>query len=275
MPPGRRESRRRTYDGRPRGDDGAARGGFTVQGQDGERDGRGAGNGGEPQAGAPAGTSAQAPAGTSAEVPAGGPAGAPDAEPRRGRPRSAAAERAILDAVIALLEAGEPLAGLSIERIARTAGVGKATIYRRWPGKEELFVDVVRDMEPTDPPVSGTAGLADLRVMLESLRTRGLAQRSSVLLVNIFAQMKSHPKLWEEYHGTVIAPRRVAMLEAVRRAVAAGELRDDLDVELIDDLFVGPMLVRTVHRPDAPLPDDLADRIITALLQGLAPAARV
>ncbi|MGN2362753.1 TetR/AcrR family transcriptional regulator [Streptomyces luridiscabiei] len=198
--------------------------------------------------------------------------GALGPEPRRGRPRSAAAERAILDAVITLLEAGEPLAGLSIERIARTAGVGKATIYRRWTGKEELFVDVVRDMEPVDPPVSGTEGLADLRVMLESLRTRGLAQRSSVLLHNIFAQMKSHPKLWAEYSGTVIAPRRELMLAAVRRAVAAGELRDDLDVELIDDLFVGPMLVRTVHRPDAPLPDDLADRIIAALVQGLAPA---
>ncbi|MFJ9049883.1 TetR/AcrR family transcriptional regulator [Streptomyces bacillaris] len=194
-----------------------------------------------------------------------------DQEPRRGRPRSAAAERAILDAVIALLEAGEPLAGLSIERIARTAGVGKATIYRRWSGKEELFVDVVRDMEPVDPPLSGTEGLADLRIMLESLRTRGLAQRSSALLHNIFAQMKSHPKLWDEYFGTVIAPRRAAMLAAVRRAVAAGELRDDLDVELIDDLFVGPVLVRTVHRPEAPLPDDLVDRLMTALLQGMAP----
>ncbi|MFE6913017.1 TetR/AcrR family transcriptional regulator [Streptomyces rubiginosohelvolus] len=262
-----------------------------MQGQDGERDRRGARNGGDRSpgarggmpAGASAGTSAEAPTGTPAEVPAGAPDGTsagapaevPDPEPRRGRPRSAAAERAILDAVIALLEAGEPLAGLSIERIARTAGVGKATIYRRWSDKEELFVDVVRDMEPDDPPVSGTEGLADLRVMLESLRTRGLAQRSSALLHNIFAQMKSHPKLWDEYHGTVIAPRRLAMVEAVRRAVAAGELRDDLDVELIDDLFVGPMLVRTVHRPDAPLPDDLADRIITALLQGLAPAARV
>lgn len=189
-----------------------------MQGQDGERDRHGARSGGDRSPGAPdgmpagasAGTAAGsphgAPAGTAAEVPPGPPPGTPDPEPRRGRPRSAAAERAILDAVIALLEAGEPLAGLSIERIARTAGVGKATIYRRWSDKEELFVDVVRDMEPDDPPVSGTEGLADLRVMLESLRTRGLAQRSSALLHNIFAQMKSHPKLWNEYHGTVIAP---------------------------------------------------------------------
>ncbi|MFH8475038.1 TetR/AcrR family transcriptional regulator [Streptomyces sp. NPDC018000] len=192
-------------------------------------------------------------------------------EPRRGRPRSAAAERAILDAVVELLEAGEPLAGLSIERIARTAGVGKATIYRRWSGKEELFVDVLRDVEPTEPTVSGTAGLDDLRLLLESLRRRGLAQRSSVLLHNVYAQMTSHPKLWAEYQCTVIAPRRAAMLAAVQRAVDAGELREDLDVELMVDLFLGPMLVRTIHRPDAPLPEDLADRIIQAVTEGLAP----
>ncbi|WNI25093.1 TetR/AcrR family transcriptional regulator [Streptomyces sp. ITFR-16] len=192
-------------------------------------------------------------------------------EPRRGRPRSAAAERAILDAVIELLEAGEPLAGLSIERIARTAGVGKATIYRRWADKEELFVDVLRDIEPPEPEVSGTGGLDDLRVLLESMRTGGLARRSSVFLHNVFAQMKSHPKLWSEYQCTVIAPRRLAMVAAVRRAVELGELRGDTDLDLMDDLFLGPMLVRTVHRPDAPLPDDLADRIIALVTEGLGP----
>ncbi|MGQ4486649.1 TetR/AcrR family transcriptional regulator [Streptomyces sp. SAS_281] len=194
-----------------------------------------------------------------------------DPEPRRGRPRSAAAEAAILDAVVELLEAGEPLAALSIERIARTAGVGKATIYRRWAGKEELFVDVLRAIEPPEPEVSGTGGLDDLRLLLESMRKRGLAQRSSVLLHNVFAQMKSHPKLWHEYQCNVIAPRRLAMVAAVRRAVEAGELRDDTDVELMDDLFLGPMLVRTIHRPDAPLPEDLADRIIALAMEGLAP----
>ncbi|MEU8708996.1 TetR/AcrR family transcriptional regulator [Streptomyces sp. NPDC048565] len=192
-------------------------------------------------------------------------------EPRRGRPRSAAVERAIFDAVTELLEAGETLDGLSIERIARTAGVGKATIYRRWSGKEELFVDVLRDIEPPEPTVSGTGGLDDLRVLLESMRTRALAQRSSALLHNVFVQTKKHPKLWSAYQNTVIGPRRAAMLAAVRRAVDAGELREDFDVELMDDLFVGPMMVRTIHRLDAPLPDDLADRIIRMLLQGLAP----
>lgn len=192
-------------------------------------------------------------------------------EPRRGRPRSEAAERAILQAVVRLLEEGEPLSGLSIERIARTAGVGKATIYRRWSGKEELFVDVLRHIEPPEPALSGTSGLADILVSLESMRRRGLAQRNSALLYNVFAQMKSHPKLWGAYQSTVIEPRRVAVTAAVRRAVAAGELRPDIDAELIEELFVGPMLLRTVHRKDSPLDDDLSERIVRAVLEGLLP----
>jgi len=67
--------------------------------------------------------------------------------PGRGRPRSEAVERAIIEGVMKLLEDGVPLADISIERLARTAGVGKATIYRRWSGKEELFVDVLRGAE--------------------------------------------------------------------------------------------------------------------------------
>ncbi|MDF6021494.1 hypothetical protein [Streptomyces sp. JH34] len=65
-------------------------------------------------------------------------------------------------------------------------------------------------VEPPDPTVSGTAGLDGLRVVLESMRTRGLAQRSSALLHNVFVRMKKHPRLWTEYQSTVIAPRRVA-----------------------------------------------------------------
>lgn len=191
--------------------------------------------------------------------------------PRRGRPRSEAAERSIRDAVVTLLEDGLPLGDISIERIARTAGVGKATIYRRWADKEELFVDVLRDIEPPDPDLPGTCARDDLVVMLESVRLRGLAQRSSALLHNVRAQMKSHPRLWDAYVATVIDPRRATVLEILRRGVARGEIRGDLDIDLLNDLIVGPMLVRAVMRPDAPLPADLAERMVAAVLEGLAP----
>nr|WP_229870666.1 TetR/AcrR family transcriptional regulator [Streptomyces phaeofaciens] len=195
-------------------------------------------------------------------------------QPVRGRPRSEAVERAIIEGTMKLLEEGVPLAEISIERIARTAGVGKATIYRRWSGKEALFVDVLRAAEPDDPELPGTSMRDDLVVLLDTLRRRGLANRSSAILHNVHAQMKSSPKIWAAYHSSVIAPRRRMGLEVLRRGEENGELRPGLDLELVNDIFVGPMLVRTVLRPDADLTDeDLAERIVDTLLDGLRPVS--
>jgi AcrR family transcriptional regulator len=181
-------------------------------------------------------------------------------------------ERSILEGVMKLLEDGVPLAELSIERVARTAGVGKATIYRRWSGKEELFVDVLRAAEPPDPVLPGTSMRDDLVVLLESLRQRGLRNRSSAILHNVHAQMKSSPKIWAAYHATVIEPRRRTTFDVLRRGRDNGELRADVDLELAGDLVVGPMLVRTVLRPDADLGDeDMAARIVDTVLEGLRP----
>jgi AcrR family transcriptional regulator len=182
-------------------------------------------------------------------------------------------ERAVVEGVMKLLEEGVPLADLSIERIARTAGVGKATIYRRWNGKEELFVDVVRTAEPPDPELPGTSLRDDLVALMEQLRQRGLMTRSSALLHNVHAQMKSSPKIWHAYHATVVEPRRRIQMGVLRRGQENGELRDDIDVELMNDMVVGPMLVRTVMRPDADLPEGLSELLVDTVLQGLRPVS--
>jgi AcrR family transcriptional regulator len=191
--------------------------------------------------------------------------------PARGRPRSEALERAIIEGVMRLLEEGVPFADLSIERIARTAGVGKATIYRRWSGKEELFVDVVRAAEPPDPPLPGTSMRDDLVVLMEALRQRGLRSRSSAIMHNVYAQMHSSPKLWAVYHSNIIQPRRRKAVEVLRRGQSDGEIRPDVDVELLNDLFTGPMLLRSIMRPDGDLPEDLAAQIVDTALEGLRP----
>ncbi|MDV9189472.1 TetR/AcrR family transcriptional regulator [Streptomyces sp. SR27] len=190
---------------------------------------------------------------------------------RRGRPRSEGVEQAVFDAVVGLLDDGAPLAELSIERIARTAGVGKATIYRRWAGKEELFVDLLRSVEPPDPVLPGTSVRDDLIALLESMRERGLAKRNSALLHNVFAQMQLYPKLWDAYHLTVIEPRRRLGLDAVRRGMERGEIRAGLDVEFVNDLLTGPLLLRTVIRPGSPLEPGLAERVVDTVLEGLRP----
>ncbi|MGP4051079.1 TetR/AcrR family transcriptional regulator [Streptomyces sp. 2A115] len=191
----------------------------------------------------------------------------------RGRPRSETVERSIVEGVMRLLEDGVPLADISIERVARTAGVGKATIYRRWSGREELFIDVLRTAEPPDPELPGTSMRDDLIVLLESVRRRGLANRSSAILHNVYAQMKSSPKLWKAYHTAVIEPRRRITLDVLRRGQAGGEIRADVDVELANDLFMGPMLLRSVMRPDGGLDEGLSEQIVDTVLQGLGPAS--
>ncbi|MFD7130160.1 TetR/AcrR family transcriptional regulator [Streptomyces sp. NPDC059894] len=194
-------------------------------------------------------------------------------QPGRGRPRSEAVERAIVEGTLTLLEEGIPLGEVSIERIARTAGVGKATIYRRWSGKEELLVDVLRAVEPEDLELPGTSLRDDLVVLLESLRLRGLANRSSAILHNVRAQMKTSPRIWTAYHNAVVAPRRRIGLDVLRRGQENGELRTDLDRELIYDILVGPMLVRSVLQPDADLGEGLAEQMVDALLTGLRPVS--
>ncbi|MET8509604.1 TetR/AcrR family transcriptional regulator [Streptomyces sp. NPDC015232] len=213
-----------------------------------------------------------APAPAPVPAPARGP-GCPGPEGgavRRGRPRSEAADQAIFDAVVALLESGLSLSEVSIEKIARTAGVGKATIYRRWPGKDELFVDLLRSVDPPDPVLPGTSVRDDLIAFLEAVRQRGLAKRASALHA-VFSQMQLYPKLWDAYHQCVIEPRRRMGMEAVRRGIERGELRSDLDPELVNDLFVGPVLVRTVLRPGASLEPGLPEQVVDAVLTGLRP----
>jgi AcrR family transcriptional regulator len=191
----------------------------------------------------------------------------------RGRPRSKAVEQAVLEAVLMLLEDGVPLTDLSIDHIARTAGVGKAAIYRRWSDKEDLFVDVIRVAEPPERELPGTSMRDDLVVLLESLRQRGLAGRSSAILHTAPAQMRSSPKIWAAYHSGGIAPRRDLGLEILRRGQLNGELRMGIDLELTIDMFVGPLLIRTFVRHDPDLPDGLPEEIVDTVLHGLRPVS--
>ncbi|WP_326660053.1 TetR/AcrR family transcriptional regulator [Streptomyces canus] len=189
----------------------------------------------------------------------------------RGRPRSKAVEQSILEAVLMLLTDGVPLADLSVESIARTAGVGKAAIYRRWNDKEDLFVDVIRAAEPAERELPGTSMRDDLVVLLESLRQRSLAGRSSAVLHTAHAQMRSSPKIWAAYHAAVITPRRALGLEILRRGQLKGELRTGIDLELTIDMFVAPLLIRTFVRHDPDLPDGLPQQIVDTVLNGLRP----
>ncbi|MGK5642118.1 TetR/AcrR family transcriptional regulator, partial [Streptomyces sp. URMC 126] len=202
-----------------------------------------------------------------------GPSGAPLPGQQRGRPRSAAVDTAVIESVLRLLERGVTVGELSMERIAREAGVGKATVYRRWAGKEALMLDVLRSLEESAPELAGVSVRDDLVALLDFLRRRGLAKRSSAVMRTVVGQVQAQPRVWREYHDTVVAARREAFRAVLRRGAAAGEIRPDVDVDLLIDLIVSPMLVRAVLHEWTELPAGLAEGIVDTVLDGVRPGA--
>ncbi|WP_431044748.1 TetR/AcrR family transcriptional regulator [Streptomyces sp. P1-3] len=197
------------------------------------------------------------------------PAGPPGRPP--GRPRSAAADTAIIETVLRLLEEGVGIGELSMERIAREAGVGKATVYRRWRGKEALILDVMRSLDEPSPEPAGVSVRDDLVTIVEFIRRRALAKRHSALLRAVVAHVRANSDLWREYHETVIQARRETLLAVLRRGMATGEIRKDEDPELLAELFVSPILARSMLHEWKDLSEGLAERIVDTVLEGVRP----
>jgi AcrR family transcriptional regulator len=196
-----------------------------------------------------------------------------DNGPRKpGRPRSAEAERAILDATLQLL-IEEGLEGMSIEAVAARAGVGKTTIYRRWPSKEELVIALVRTIH-AEAPIPDTGNFrADLHTLLHEAAqtTRGPVLQ---LFRRAIGELASNPRVYAAFNERLIAPRFRQLHEMAERAIARGELRADLDPEVVVDLVAGPLFYHLLFSPpDTPLPPGLADRLEDAIWRGLGTTA--
>jgi AcrR family transcriptional regulator len=165
------------------------------------------------------------------------------AAPRRGRPRDAQAGQAILQAAVEILsEVG--FNHLSIEAVAARAGVGKPTIYRRWPSKLELVIDAVERLAPQVPTPDTGDPLTDLRQMVPQLiagLTSSPVSRAMVALAN---DAETHAEMARRLGERYLAPRRAIIADIVRRGVEAGQLRADIDVEMAIDLMVGAAVYR-------------------------------
>jgi len=191
---------------------------------------------------------------------------------RRGRPRSAAAGPAVIEAVLRLVEGGASLGELSMERIAREAGVGKATVYRRWSGRTALMRDVLRSLDVPGPPLDGASVRDDLVALLEFLRG-GAAGRGCALLRTLVGHAGAQPELWAEYHDTLVRARHEALLAVLRRGVANGEIRTDRDLETIADLFTGPVLARALLQEWHGAPRSPSADLVDLVLEGVRPVA--
>lgn len=190
-----------------------------------------------------------------------------------GRPRSEEAHKAILDATLALLaEVG--FSGLTVEGVAQRAGVGKATIYRRWPSKLPLVVEAygqLPGMEDVD-----TGDLAeDLKQMLQSYLQAFNTTALSAVLPSLAGE-RAHNAELSKVFDPVSKERRVPLIRALGRAVARGEIAPDVDLELAADLVVGPIAVCLFFKGGRLHPKMVAPMVDLALegIRGRSPRAR-
>ena len=191
-----------------------------------------------------------------------------------GRPRSARADEAIIDAVLDMLAEGQSRDSISIEAVAARAGVGKATIYRRWPNKEALIVDAVSSIKGPVPPVRGESVRDDLIALLSRVG-QNTDRRYTEIMSCLLPEIKRNDSMHGCYQA-VIEPRRQVMREVLHRGVRTGELRPDLDVELALTLLSGPVLVQLLLRWNPAVePADLAPRVVDAVLTGIAGPSHV
>ena len=189
-----------------------------------------------------------------------------------GRPRDPRLDAAITGATLELL-ANIGYAALTIEAVASRAGVGKATLYRRWSGKEQLVVDAVRTLsEQPDPDTS--AGVRDELVeLLEAVRRKSGSSLAGRIFPRLIGDSADNPEFMRRYREQVLDPRRDCVRAALVRGVEQGLVRRDVDTDHAIDLLVGPMAYRNLIRTDPPPGPELAGRIVDDVLRALAPAA--
>lgn len=186
-----------------------------------------------------------------------------DVHARPGRPRDPACDAAILQATLDVF-AEEGYAGVNIDRVAARAGVGKATIYRRYSSKAELVVEAVRCGAHVDDRLPDTGDLrADLTSMMQPLidRLRG----DDAQLLTTFALERLHdPELNEQFDRLVIGKKREHLRHLVSSAIERGDLPRDVDVDLIAEAL--PALIWHHALYGLPLDDNLLERILDTVL---------
>ncbi|MFZ3415396.1 TetR/AcrR family transcriptional regulator [Arthrobacter sp. 3Tela_A] len=187
--------------------------------------------------------------------------------------RSEQSHKAILEATMALLDESGPDAlsvqKLSIERIAREAGVSKTTIYRWWPSKAAVVIDSFLENHVARTPLREDVPAIDaLREHLASLAVI-YAGPEGRLISQLVAEAQYDDATMEEFKERFWLPRARAVTATVRRAIDEGSIRSDLEPIWVADLLYSPIYFRLLFQA-GPLDADVANLIMQSVLEGIA-----
>jgi AcrR family transcriptional regulator len=198
-----------------------------------------------------------------------GPESGPAAGRRPGRPRSQRAEQAIIDAALELF-AEKGADGLCVEEVAARAGVGKATVYRRWGGKEDLLLAALGSLKSPLPDPHGASVRDDLITLVTVMSQDASDPRRTRQYTLLLGEGEKYPRLMARYAETIVEPRRNVIRTVLRRGIETGELRPDIDIEIAMLTMTGAAMSRgkceTIERNA-----EFAGRVVDSLLLGLTP----
>ena len=186
-----------------------------------------------------------------------------------GRPRSARADEAIIEAVLDLLAEGTPFDALSIEAVAGRAGVGKATIYRRWSNKDSLIFDAVRTVKGEPAVLPGTSVRDDLVALL---RPVGKAEhtRAGQIMPCLMSELQRSPEL-NSIFQRIMEPRRQMTRDVLQRGIDEGVVRPDIDVEIVIAMLTGPLIAyRLLHWSPKVGREGLEERLVDTIWPAIA-----
>ena len=185
-----------------------------------------------------------------------------------GRPRSEEARTAVLEAACDLFEEeGYPAA--TIEAIAARSGVAKTTIYRWWPNRAALMVELLlRIVGQTAPPPEGPDPMRALETELHRV-ARAAAALPGRLLQALLSEAQHDTEVRDALRKGLFDPRRSATAEMIRRAQESGALRRGVPPLVATDLFFGPLFYRKLIRQE-PVTDAFLKQVYENVLRGLA-----
>ena|ERR1700688_3249160 len=190
-----------------------------------------------------------------------------------GRPRSEEARLAILRSTLKIL-GKHGFSDLTIEDVAAHAGVGKATVYRWWPNKAALIADAFASSTTRALHFPDTGSLcSDMSQQMRQLVKIFRGRRGRIVSA-ILGGGQSDKELIGAFRKRFLLPRRLEAYATLRRGIRRGELRKDVDMDLVLDSLYGPIYMRFLIRHDKMTPDFI-DRLCKLVLGGAQPSRRL
>ena len=187
----------------------------------------------------------------------------------RGRPRNPRVQQAILKAAADLvLESG--FKSLSIDAIAGRAGVGRMTIYRRWPNKAAIVMDAfVARVDPNTLFLPARTYLDSIRLQMRTM-AKAFRGKDGALIRALLAEAQFDPELALALRQRWTLPRRRMAITYFEEGMKKGFLRPDADPNTIIDILYAPIYYR-LQMGTGPLSDAYIDEIFDQGMRGLKP----